>query len=94
MTDIAPRHFVRALQDLPTGTSKGRFGDRSYVASKTVYNDGKSIKFVAEELGGRDYVSLNLYQLAGGFSLKPCEMSCEKVIDFVTRFSATKGDAF
>jgi hypothetical protein len=45
---------------------------------------GSSAKLVAEELGGRDYISLNLYRLRSGARLKPCEMPREKVVDFVT----------
>ena len=38
---------------------------------------------VARELGGNDYISLNIYQLSSGAKLKPCEMPEKKVIDFV-----------
>jgi hypothetical protein len=45
--------------------------------------NGKSIKLVAEELGGSDYISLNWYDLASGARLKPCEMPEAKVRAFV-----------
>ena len=38
---------------------------------------------MAEELGGGDYVSLNLYRTGTGDRLKPCEMPAEKVVRFV-----------
>jgi len=38
---------------------------------------------VAQELGGPDYVSLNLYTLKDGPRLYPCEMPAEKVISFL-----------
>ncbi|KIN62119.1 hypothetical protein Z946_975 [Sulfitobacter noctilucicola] len=41
------------------------------------------MKLVAEELGGKDYISLNLYALSSGPKLFPCEMPAEKVITFV-----------
>ncbi len=44
---------------------------------------GQSQKLVAEELGGGDYISMNLYRLASGAVLKPCEMPAEKVTQFV-----------
>ncbi len=38
---------------------------------------------MAEELGGGDYVSLNLYRTGRGARLRPCEMTEAKVVDFV-----------
>tara|TARA_R100001369_G_scaffold2421_3_gene8042 strand:+ start:2301 stop:2441 length:141 start_codon:yes stop_codon:yes gene_type:complete len=38
---------------------------------------------VAEELGGSDYISLNLYALASGTRLYPCEMPAAKVTAFI-----------
>ena len=87
MSDKAPGAFVRALRALPTGTTTGQYEGRKYVASKTTYSSGKSIKLVAEETGGNDYISLNLYILASGPRLYPCEMSSVKVIQFVQGFT-------
>ena len=57
-----------------------------YIATKSVHNNGRSFKLVARELGGNDYISLNLYALKSGPRLYPCEMSSEKVIGFVMEF--------
>jgi hypothetical protein len=43
---------------------------------------------VAEELGGGDYISLNLYLTARGARLRPCEMPAAKVVDFVLALAA------
>lgn len=75
--------FHIAFNALPIGTRKGVFADKRYVLTKTAFNSGKSWKLVAEELGGRDYISLNVYELASGPRLHPCEMSRAKVIAFV-----------
>ena len=40
-------------------------------------------KLVARDLGGPDFVSLNLYLLKSGDLLKPCEMPEAKVRAFV-----------
>lgn len=80
--------MVRALDALPEGMVRGRFDGRAYVATKTVFAWGKSLKLVAEELGGRDYISLNLYRLASGPRVYPCEMCAEKVAAFVLGFRA------
>ncbi len=51
---------------------------------KSGFADGRSAKLVAEEAGGGDYVSLNLYRLSDGRALiRPCEMPREKVVRFV-----------
>ncbi len=76
--------FLDALAAIPLGTSRGLYNGIPYAISKTSYAGGKSIKLVADELGGPDYISLNLYHPASGPLLKPCEMPAEKVIAFVT----------
>ena len=86
MTHEVSADFLMALDALPDDTVTGRYAGRRYAATKSVFNDGKSLKLVAEELGGRDYISLNLYRLASGARLYPCEMSAEKVTDFVLGF--------
>ncbi len=75
--------FVAAFDALPAETFKARYDGRSYVVTKSALSKGKAQKLVAEELGGSDYISLNLYRLASGPLLKPCEMPEAKVIAFV-----------
>ena len=53
------------------------------MVAKTSYAQGRAIKLVAHELGGNDYISLNVYDLASGPLLKPCEMPVEKVVTFL-----------
>lgn len=76
----------QALDALPNGTVTGHSEGRRYVATKSVFNAGRSVKLVAEELGGNDYISLNYYRLQSGDRLYPCEMSREKVADFILSF--------
>lgn len=76
--------FVSAFDALPTGAYGGTFDGRRYRITKTVMATGRSQKLEAEELGGPDYISFNLYRLTGGEALlKPCEMTEDKVISFV-----------
>ncbi|MBO9434138.1 hypothetical protein J7394_07980 [Ruegeria sp. R13_0] len=76
--------FLTALFALPTGTFTGRADAKRYVVSRQVLAGGKSHKLVAHELGGTDYISLNLYQTRNsGALLRPCEMPARKVVDFV-----------
>ncbi|WP_419740473.1 hypothetical protein [Ruegeria sp.] len=79
-----PEDFLTAFFALPTGTFTGRADTKRYVLSRQVLAGGKSHKLVANELGGTDYISLNLYQTRNsGALLRPCEMPARKVVDFV-----------
>ncbi|WP_306112697.1 MULTISPECIES: hypothetical protein [unclassified Roseovarius] len=79
MTDT----FLQAFDALPLGTFTGISNGRRYIVTRQDFSDGNSQKLVAEELGGADYISLNLYRLTSGSRLKPCEMPEEKVVEFV-----------
>lgn len=65
------------------GHFTGRAGEKRYGVVRQSFAGGRAEKLVAKELGGADYVSLNLYRLAGGVRLRPCEMPEEKVVRFV-----------
>lgn len=75
--------FLAAFDALPFGNFTGTAHGRRYVAVKSGFADGASQKLVAEELGGSDYISLNLYRTRSGALLRPCEMPEAKVIAFV-----------
>ena len=80
------QEFLEAFDSLPFGKFTGKAHDRRYVVAKTGFAGGASQKLVADELGGTDYVSLNLYRTRSGALLRPCEMPEAKVIDFVLNF--------
>jgi hypothetical protein len=76
--------FLAAFDALPFGGYGGTFEGRRYRIVKSQFASARSQKLEAEELGGGDTVSLNLYRLATGEALlKPCEMPAEKVRAFV-----------
>ena len=76
--------FLAVLERLPRGYSEGHYDGRRYGVTHLHEAGGQRVKLFAEELGGNDVVSFNLYRLADGSPrLKPCEMSAEKVVDFV-----------
>ncbi|MEM6375148.1 MAG: hypothetical protein AAF686_02845 [Pseudomonadota bacterium] len=72
--------FLRAFDTLPDGGFTGCSNGKRYNVVKRV--SGACQSLLAEEMGGRDYISYNLYRLTSGARLKPCEMSRAKVIDF------------
>jgi hypothetical protein len=79
--------FEDALAKLPDGYVDGHFVNRPWGVTVKRSEDGKRTWLYAEELGGTDIVSFNLYRLAGpGSILKPCEMSSTKVVEFVLGF--------
>lgn len=75
--------FLSTFDALPLGSFTGIADGRRYVCVKSGFAGGSSQKLVAEELGGTDYISLNLYRTKAGALLRPCEMPEAKVIAFV-----------
>ena len=71
---------IKALKD---GAYDVSFNNRRYLLRKETQLEGKLIKLYAEELGGKDFISLNYYPQIKDGLLKPCEMPEEKVIHFV-----------
>jgi hypothetical protein len=84
----APDPFRTALNAIPEGHSLGLYLGRRWRVEKTTYTRGRSVKLYAHDLAGPDFVSLNLYHLAAGDVLKPCEMAEAKVRAFVVGFEA------
>jgi len=75
--------FYRKLTALPAGAYDVHYNDRRYLLRLEKLLDGRLIKLYAKELGGNDIVSGNYYPTVKTGTLKPCEMSEKKVIDFV-----------
>lgn len=76
--------FLHALDRVPRGYSEGQFRDCAYGVTLDVAAGGRRRRLYAEQLGGNDTVSFNLYRLRDGTTrLRPCEMPAAKVIDFV-----------
>lgn len=76
-------NWQQVLKSLPSGYSEGTYEGRRYGISLTQFNEGRSLKLFAEELGGKDFISLNYYQTSKANLLKPCEMPVEKVRRFL-----------
>jgi hypothetical protein len=75
--------FYKKLLTLPNGANDIYYKNKRYLLRKESLLQGKLFKIYAEELGGKDRVSGNYYPSIKCGTLKPCEMSDAKVIDFV-----------
>ena len=75
--------FYTKLLALPNGANDVRYLNKRYLLRKETLLGGKLLKVYAEELGGNDIVSGNYYPTIKIGTLKPCEMSDVKVIDFI-----------
>ena len=71
------------INKIKAGYSEGIYENKRYGISKSVFNKGKSFKIFAEELQGNNLISLNYYITNTKEYLKPCEMSEQKVLDFL-----------
>ena len=75
--------FDKRLKELPLGSFYVYYNSKKYLVTKELYSNGKIIKIFARELAGNDIVSGNYFTTIKNGLLKPCEMSDQKVIDFV-----------
>ena len=75
--------FYIKLLALPNGANDVTYLGKRYLLRKETLLEGKLLKIYAEELGGNEIVSGNYHPTMKNGMLKPCEMSDNKVIDFV-----------
>lgn len=73
---------LKGIESLPEGYSFGMYKEKKYGITKTIFNAGSSLKIYAEDLGGTDFVSLNMYTIKNKNLIKPCEMPLSKVAHF------------
>ncbi len=76
-------NLLKIIDSIELGYSEALYNNQKYAVTKEEFNNGKSIKIYAEELGGNDVISLNYYITSRGGNLKPCEMPKDKVIHFL-----------
>lgn len=88
---LVDRDLSAALDALPIGYSQGWFEGRRWGVTLDASPDGRRCWLYAEALDGSDHVSFNLYRLAGGPVLKPCEMPAAKVVGFTLNYRPNGG---
>lgn len=74
---------------LPEGWSEVTYAGRRYGLTKITHAGGRSLSVYAEQLGGADVISANVYRTTSGAVLKPCEMPAATVLDFLRGAAAT-----
>ena len=84
MPDTSPCAVWRTLAAWPEGYFTATYDGHRYGVTRSVHANGRSMKLWAEQLGGTDRISLNIYApQSGDPALKPCEMPIDKVTAFV-----------
>ena len=68
---------------LSEGWSEVSYAGHRYGLTKITHAGGRSSRVYAEQLGGSDVISANVYRTGAGDVLKPCEMPAAKVLDFL-----------
>jgi hypothetical protein len=77
-TDLA-----QLLKRIPDGWTLVMYERRHYGLTRTTRVHGRSISIFAEELGGPDLISANVYRTRQAEHLRPCEMPDAKVLAFL-----------
>ena len=80
---MSPKEVHEAILKIPEGYSEVHYCNKKYGVTKDIFNQQKSCKVYAEELGSTNFISFNYYQLSSRSVLKPCEMPESNVIKFL-----------
>jgi hypothetical protein len=80
----SPSAIWNTLSGRPLDYFTATYNGRRYGVTRSVLTGGRSMKLWAEELGGTDRISLNIYAPPSGEpALRPCEMPVDKVTNFI-----------
>ncbi len=71
------------VERVPEGWALVAYEGRRYGLTRTTRVHGRSISIFAEELGGPDLISANVYRIRQSQHLRPCEMPDAKVLAFL-----------
>lgn len=79
------------IDRIPTGWTVVEYRHRRYGLTRSDHAEGRSMSIYAEELGGPDVVSTNVYRTRDGDLLRPCEMPVETVLAFLAGWRLVPG---
>jgi hypothetical protein len=85
--------YAALFERVPVGWSEVVYAGRRYGLTRSVAAQGRAMAVYAEELGGQDVVSANLYLTESGPQLRACEMPAAKVVDFLAGFEPVESPA-
>jgi hypothetical protein len=88
----AAERAAAILDGLPLGSFRARALGRDWLMVRSVHAGGASEKLAGRALEGSGHVSFNLYHLASGPRLKPCEMPAAHVMAVLQDLSVRPGD--
>jgi len=71
--------FHNRIVSLDNGSYDVFYNSKRYLLSKETHLNHKLIKLYAQELGGKNFISLNYYPSLKERPLKPCEMSQKRL---------------
>jgi peptide-methionine (S)-S-oxide reductase len=87
MSEGGPVELASLVERVPEGWTLVRYQGRPYGLSRSSRAGGGAVSVYAEELGGDDVVSTNVYRTSSGDLLRPCEMPASKVLAFLRGWS-------
>lgn len=82
-TEDEPSSLSALVGRVPEGWTRATYNGRAYGLARTTRVGGRSITISAEELGGTDLISANVYRTATADHLRACEMPTAKVLAFL-----------
>lgn len=83
MSSARDPELAQLVDRVPEGWTMVVFDGRSYALTRTTRVGGRSVTIFAEELGGTDVISANIFRTSGTDQLKACEMPDVKVLEFL-----------
>jgi hypothetical protein len=75
--------IAELVDRVPVGWTLVEYAGRRYGLTRVDHVGGRSVAIYAEELGGADVISANVYRTSAGERLNACEMPDAKVVAFL-----------
>ena len=80
---VKPEELHALVERVPVGWTEVAYAGRTWGLTRSDHAGGGTTTLYAEELGGPDAVSANVWRTRGGDVLRPCEMPAQVVLDFL-----------
>lgn len=80
---VSTESLSALVERVPEGWTRATYEGRTYGLSRTTRIGGRVITITAEDLGGTDLVSANVYRTSAADHLRACEMPDAKVLAFL-----------